>query len=288
MSWLKLHPLSSLDTASQAGPDSDGKTNESRDCSDTEPTYSNERASNRGHGTDDTLAVTRVLEQHGIPCCLVGIAALVFYGADRVRSDWEICVPTELVGQAAELLQSEPYATQYRLVKPWPYYSPLSLIHTYHRFKSRGINHYFFLVPSIDMHIDCDPSNFTRSPRGLPYPKLDVFIQSCLDTNDMLQLCDVIDGTNVSEEWGENNLDLEGTTDVEWAKEKNKRGEEFGGKWAHGLFAWEGGRNKREMWQSLVRTKEDRLDWTKPKDVFITQHRVIGTPDPWTELSDMS
>lgn len=309
MSWLKLHPLSSLDTALQAGLDSDDKTNQSRDCSDTGSTYSNECASNRGHGTDDTLAVTWVLELHGIPCCLVGIAALVFYGAGRVRDvsrsgalsfyaeanmiclmsqNWKICVPTELVGQAAELLQSEPYATQYRLVKPWPYYSPCSLIHTYHRFKSRGINHYFFLVPSIDMHIDTDPSNFTRSPRGLPYPKLDVFIQSCLDTYDMLQLCDVIDGTNVSEEWGENNLDLEGTNDVEWAKEKNKRGEEFGGKWAHTLFAWEGRRNKREMWQSLVRTKEDRLDWTKPKDVFITQHRVIGAPDPWTELSDMS
>ena len=104
----------------------------------------------------------------------------------------------------------------------------------------------------------------------------------------MLQLCDIIDGTNVSEEWGENNLNLEGTNDVEWAKEKNKRGKEFGGKWAQSLFAWERPRNKREMWLSLVRTKEDRLDWTKPKDVFITQHRVIGAPDPWTELSDMS
>jgi hypothetical protein len=49
--------------------------------------------------------------------------------------------------------------------------------------------------------------------------------------------CDVIDGTNVSEEWGENNLDLEGTTHVEWAKEKNKRGEEFGGKWAMSLVS---------------------------------------------------
>lgn len=84
MSWLKLHPLS-LDTASQAGSDSDDKTNESRNCSDTESTYSNECASNCGYGTDDILAVTRVLEQHGIPCCLVGIAALVFYGAGRVR-----------------------------------------------------------------------------------------------------------------------------------------------------------------------------------------------------------
>ncbi|KAK6814418.1 hypothetical protein RU639_009415 [Aspergillus parasiticus] len=83
MSWLKLHPLSSLDTR-------DDKTNESRVCSDTESIYSNECASNRGYRTDDTLTVTRVLEQHGIPCCLVGVAALVFYGASRVRDDWEI------------------------------------------------------------------------------------------------------------------------------------------------------------------------------------------------------
>ncbi|KAB8202611.1 hypothetical protein BDV34DRAFT_215401 [Aspergillus parasiticus] len=199
MSWLKLHPLSSLDTR-------DDKTNESRVCSDTESIYSNECASNRGYRTYDTLTVTRVLEQHGIPCCLVGVAALVFYGASRVRD--------------------------YRLVKPWPHYSPYSLIQPV---KSRGINYYFFLVPSVHVYIDCDSSNFTRSPR---------------DTCDMLQLYDVIDGTN--------------------AKEKNKRGEEFGGRQ----------RNKREMWQSLVHTKGDRLDWTKPKDVSITQHRVIGAPDP--------
>ncbi|OJD18978.1 hypothetical protein AJ78_01006 [Emergomyces pasteurianus Ep9510] len=287
MSWLKQHPLSSLDTASQEGCDSNDKSDD-LDSPDTRSVYSIERASNGGHGTDDTLAVTRALEEHGIPCCLVGISALVFYGAGRVRNDWEICVPTELVDKAADLLQSEQYSAQYRLVKRWPYYDPCSLTHTYHRFKSRGIRHFFFLVPSIDVHIDCVPSNFTRSPRGLPYPKLDVFIQSCLDTYNMLQLCDVIDGTNVSEEWGERNLDLEGTNDVEWAKAKNKRGREFGGKWAHAAFARQGRKSKREMWQSLVRTKEDRLDWTKPRDVFITQYRVIGAPDPWTEMSDMS
>ncbi|KAK2867968.1 hypothetical protein FQN49_003286 [Arthroderma sp. PD_2] len=288
MSWLKRHPLSSLNTTSQTEQESNNGSDESNGGSDTLSVYSNEDASNRGHGTDDTLAVTQALEEHGIPCCLVGISALVFYGAGRVRNDWEVFVPTELVDKASELLQSAPYAARYRRIKPWPYYDPCALTHTYQRFKSRGIHHYFFLVPSIDTHIDCHPSNFTRSPRGLPYPKLDVFIQSCLDTFSMLQLCDVIDGTNISEEWGEKNLDLEGTNDVKWAKEKNKRGEEFGGKWAHGTFAWEGRKSKREMWQSLVRTKEDRLDWTKPKDVFITQHRVIGAPDPWTELSDMS
>lgn len=80
----------------------------------------------------------------------------------------------------------------------------------------------------------------------------------------MLQLCDVIDGTNVSEEWGENNLDLEGTNDVKWAKEKNKRGVEFGGKWAYSLHAREGEKNKREM----VRT-QDRLDWTEPMSLSV-------------------
>lgn len=64
--------------------------------------------------------------------------------------------------------------------------------------------------------------------------------------------------------------------------------EEFGGKWAHGVFAWEGQKDKWDMRQSLVRTKEDRLDWTKPKDIFITQYRLKDTPDPWTKLSDMS
>ena len=42
-------------------------------------------ASNGGHGTDDALRVTQILEKFGIPCCLVGISALIFYGAGRVR-----------------------------------------------------------------------------------------------------------------------------------------------------------------------------------------------------------
>ncbi|KAL9562186.1 hypothetical protein ACKAV7_013730 [Fusarium commune] len=155
------------------------------------------RASNGGRGTDDTLAVTRILEASDIPCCLVGISALIFYGAARVRP-------------------------------------------------------------------------------------------SCLDTRNETQLCDVIDGTNVSEEWGEENLDLEGFNDVEWAKDINKRGTEFeNGRFAHwGPFAWDAPRSMRDMWQSLVRTKKDRLDWTKSSDVFITQYRIIDDPDPWTILSD--
>ncbi|KAH7174260.1 uncharacterized protein B0J16DRAFT_180863 [Fusarium flagelliforme] len=249
---------------------------------------SNERpASNGGRGTDDALAVTKILEASDIPCCLVGISALIFYGAARGRPDWEIGVPTELIDKAAKLLQTEPHSTNYSLVEPWPYYS-VSLLHTYHRFQGKDTDFYFILVPAQDVHIACEPANITRSLRGLPYPKMDVFIQSCLDTGNKLQLCDVVDGTDLPEEWGEENLDLEGFNDVDWAKDINKRGREFeNGKFSHWApFARDGQMSRREMWQSMVRTKKDRLDWTKPSDVFITQYRIIGDPDPWTVLSD--
>lgn len=38
-----------------------------------------------GHGTLEILEVTRFLERHGIECCIVGVSALMFYGAGRVR-----------------------------------------------------------------------------------------------------------------------------------------------------------------------------------------------------------
>jgi hypothetical protein len=56
------------------------------DLSNVKVTPSNDKpASNGGSGADDALVVTRILEAVGIPCCLVGISALIFYGADRVR-----------------------------------------------------------------------------------------------------------------------------------------------------------------------------------------------------------
>ncbi|KAI0977590.1 hypothetical protein F4678DRAFT_413517 [Xylaria arbuscula] len=246
-----------------------------------------ERASNGGHGTDDALGVTKILEESGITCCIVGISALIFYGADRLRPDWEICVPTDLVDKAADILKSEPHSRAYGLVEPWAF-PTVSLLHTYNRFKGQGTSFYFIIVPATDVHIICEPENLTRSLRGLPYPKLDVFIQSCLDTGDRLQLCDVIDGTDLPEQWGEDNLDLDGFNDTEWAKDMNKRGRGFeNGKFAHWApFAWCGPMKKREMWQSLVRTKKDRLDWTKPSYIFITQYRIRGEPDSWTVLSD--
>lgn len=38
-----------------------------------------------GHGTLEILEVTQLLDGAGIPCCLVDISALIYYGAGRGR-----------------------------------------------------------------------------------------------------------------------------------------------------------------------------------------------------------
>ncbi|KAH7220362.1 hypothetical protein BKA60DRAFT_570918 [Fusarium oxysporum] len=122
------------------------------------------RDSNGSRSTNDTLAVTRILEASDIPCYLVGVPALIIYGAARVRPDWEIYVLTELIAKATQLLQSGPHSSYFSLVGSWPYPST-SLIHTYHHFKAKDTNFYFILVPSQNIHIAYKPSNITHSLR---------------------------------------------------------------------------------------------------------------------------
>lgn len=216
---------------------------------------------------------------------LCDLSRLTFFS-----QDWEICIPTGQIAEARAVLLSPPYSSEYRLLKPWPHPTPGSLNYTYGRFKSKGKDHYFVLVPSEDAHIVISPGNLTRSIRGLPYPKLEVFIQSCLERAEKLELEDVIDGSNVSEQWGEEFLDLEGTNDTDWAERMCQKGVEFA-KGDRDLEWWVFFRtadfSKRELWQEAVRNKERRRGLDKPASVFLTQYRAIGSTDPWLEDSDM-
>jgi hypothetical protein len=38
-----------------------------------------------GHGTLEILEAINILENDGISCCIVGISALIYYGAGRIR-----------------------------------------------------------------------------------------------------------------------------------------------------------------------------------------------------------
>ncbi|KAJ5614217.1 hypothetical protein N7528_007871 [Penicillium herquei] len=253
-----------------------------------------------GHGTLEILEVTRYLEAHGIECCIVGVSALMFYGAGRVRdvwniprstpfvkcsSEWELCVPNEKVGEAVSLLASDSMAPKIHAVPPIPIPQPSSLSHTYHRFKGRGVHFYFILVPAYDVHIRSGPFRIQRSSNGVPYPTLPVLMQSFLDMNDDVSLCDCIDGSNVSEEWGNQHLRLDGTNDLEWTRKMNIAAAEAarGKGWMFVHYFPTSTISRREKWESRVRSKKGRMGWTTPEGLFDTRFRLKGSPDPWTQ-----
>jgi len=250
-------------------------------------TFPNDKlASYGGHGTLEILKVTQILEENSIPCCLAGTSALIYYGANRGRGDWHICVPTVQLDAVSSLLKSDPYTNDYISVRPFPIPQPGSLVHTFPRFKCNGVDLYFIIAPSKDCHFKCEPSNFQRSSNGLPYPKLDVFVQSLLDTHDMVALCDVVDGTNVSEEWGNEHLDLIGTNDMEWVEWKNNiiNAQKDTCK----LFCQVGTavHSLRETWEETVRGKEKRMGWKHHKELFATRFRLHSMEDPWLNERD--
>ena len=58
---------------------------------------------------------------------------------------------------------------------------------------------WFKIIPSQESHIKCDPWNFVWDRMGLHYPKLDIFAQSLLDTRNLVDLIDFVDGMDIPE-----------------------------------------------------------------------------------------
>jgi hypothetical protein len=162
---------------------------------------------------------------------------------------------------------------------------PKSLAHTYPHFKQINCRAFFILVPSEDIHLDVRSLPIQKSSNGLPYPSLSHLVQSFLDRNDMVSLGDIIDGSNVSEEWGIQNLDLSGFTDVDWATSLNRRIqinlEEEGVGGFRGCLVSVAKINTRLLWEKAVGGKTDRLGWTRSRDIFATRFRLHDSPDPW-------
>ncbi|KAI9891987.1 MAG: hypothetical protein M1814_002182 [Vezdaea aestivalis] len=137
------------------------------------------------------------------------------------------------------------------------------------------------LVPSEDCHLNLLPENVVRSKNGLPYPKLNVFIQSLIDTLDRVALNDAIDGSNVDLKWGKENLDLDGTNDIAWAGRKNSKIKDIYGTAGQGILVETESYLRINIWENAVITKTDRLGFKYPPDLFITRFRLHGSPNPW-------
>ena len=82
---------------------------------------------------------------------------------------------------------------------------------------------HFRIVTSQAANIQFEPSSCEHSLSRLPYPKLQHLVQSVLDCRDMVSLADVIDGMDLSKDWGSRNLDLTQLNDLCWANWANER-----------------------------------------------------------------
>ena len=120
---------------------------------------------------------------------------------------------------------------------------------------------------------------------GLPYPKLHLFVQSTIDTRDAVALADVIDGMDLSEQWGFANLDLTRQEDARWAQWANARMEEILKMTSATFFDRipTGSFDRKAIWQDSVARKQSRGGWKYPKKLYATRFRMHGSQDPRTK-----
>jgi hypothetical protein len=167
-------------------------------------------------GYFDLRYAVGLLHGDGIDCCLVQEPASVYYGSTRMIWDFVLCVPDDKLAAAEALFSNRP--NEFEPFRPLPMVSRQYLDGFFPRFKFVGISLFLVILPSRASHLKCCSENIEYSAIGLPYPRLPVYVQSLLDTLNRVDLTDVIDGMNLTPEWGETNLTLDGTVDPDWGR----------------------------------------------------------------------
>nr|OQO29738.1 hypothetical protein B0A51_02285 [Rachicladosporium sp. CCFEE 5018] len=166
-------------------------------------------AQRKGHGVYLVQEVIKLLEAAGHVCCVTGVKALRYYGAARVSDEWRICVPNSDFAAATQLIDSMPEKFE-RVDPPMPQLR--SLIHTYPRYRSmqkdsRELG--FFIMPSSEDFLgDLNDSLIERSPNNIPYPMLEIFAHNLVSIQKWDHLTALVDGMDLSLEWGQEHLRL--------------------------------------------------------------------------------
>ena len=192
-----------------------------------------------------------------------------------------MCVPTKHLDIAAALLREK--AARFEPFRRSVLSYPGRIDHHYPRFKFVGLRLFFVLMPSESCHLEVKPENVEISPMGLPFPTLPAYAQSLLDGGNAVDLEDLIDGMNLTLEWGEENLDLEGTVDADWIW------------WKHNLAHdrkledvrdekppwYSSPDSRRDVWvkQTSLEAKKARQTW-KYEPGRETRFRKAGSKDP--------
>lgn len=144
-----------------------------------------------------------------------------------------------------------------------------SLIHTYPRYRSTQEDCEelgFYIMPaSEDFLRDLDESAIERSANNIPYPKLEVFAQNLVTTQKWDHLTALVDGMDLSLEWGEENLRLATLSEeeVQYIKTKIEKYAESMIRLGRDNPYWNGGLkteglDKDRRWATIVGRKQER------------------------------
>jgi hypothetical protein len=138
------------------------------------------------------------------------------------------------------------------------------MYHLFPRFECARSGAFFVVTTSEANHIECKAENIEHSPMGLPHPKLAVYAQSLIDTQNVSDLNDLVDGQDLSLQWGEKNLKLDGDADSKWGDWRIRTLENG---LVHKYPDWRvNPRSRRELWENAAQRAVEEEVWDE--DVY--------------------
>jgi len=202
-------------------------------------------------------------------------------------------VPDSVFPEAVQLMDA--MHDKYRRVDPPPpeLLAVQALWHEYPHFRliSKDGDHMsFFIMPSSEEFFqDLEPSTIERSANGIPYPTLEIFAQNLLGTQQWFDLEHLIDGMDLSVEWGQRHLRLgePSAAEVEYAKMKIRKYQksrehlpQSDGIRYVGMFNDDPSLDRTKRWARIVDKKPERIDPYRVWILYKTQHRPRDSGDP--------
>ncbi|EGD83973.2 hypothetical protein H112_07654 [Trichophyton rubrum D6] len=227
---------------------------------------------------DQVTAIVGMLLDSDICCCIVHDYALIYYGARANARDRVLCVPDAQLEKAVEIFTSNHHILE--PCEPFPLRRPGSLDHRFPRFKAVGRTDFWLLLPASSCHFICEPENIEWSQGCLPYPKLHVNTQSLIDTINRIDLAALVDGMDLSEEWGIEHLDLEGNTDTEWRENMVKCFGKDSLSEDDSILAFSRPVSRQGPRKEFVLTKESRMSWNQDPLDYTTRFLLRNSKGP--------
>ena len=152
--------------------------------------------------------------------------------------------------------------------------------HIYPRFKFVGKCLFFKVIPDLEYHFICVPSNIEHSPFSLlPFPTASAFVQALIDGYRLGDLEDLIDGLDLDEDWGEQNLDLDSYTDSTRMRNAAER------EGVDDILLCDR-HKKRDIWRGHVSAKQKRMGIKYPTHLYATRFRKFGSQDPREKVKE--